>query len=77
MHANPFRMYQLATLQSVTVKFFNITGAARTMMKASALSMKAEIPSKMLAALPAFAAMPAMASTDVRFTTIEFCQSLN
>jgi hypothetical protein len=44
----------------------SISGAARSMIKASALSMKMDI-SKFAAIVPAMVAAPAFASVDVRF----------
>ncbi|KAJ1438595.1 hypothetical protein B484DRAFT_444450 [Ochromonadaceae sp. CCMP2298] len=41
------------------------SGAARTMLKAGALSMKMEMPKSLAAMAPALIALPAFASTDV------------
>eukprot|EP01038_Epipyxis_sp_PR26KG_P011520 gene11520-15433_t len=49
---------------------FVYNGAARTMIKASALSMKMEMPKIAAAIAPAFAALPAFASADAITSTM-------
>mmetsp|Transcript_32056 Transcript_32056/g.54063 ORF Transcript_32056/g.54063 Transcript_32056/m.54063 type:complete len:113 (-) Transcript_32056:197-535(-) len=61
--ARSFAAVVLFAILSYASAFIN-GGAARTMLKAGAMSMKMELPKSIAAMAPAMAALPAFASTD-------------
>eukprot|EP00401_Gymnodinium_catenatum_P013367 CAMPEP_0117547272 /NCGR_PEP_ID=MMETSP0784-20121206/47040_1 /TAXON_ID=39447 /ORGANISM="" /LENGTH=112 /DNA_ID=CAMNT_0005344175 /DNA_START=23 /DNA_END=361 /DNA_ORIENTATION=- len=69
MAKSSLQIFMALCLATFTSAFVH-NGAARTMMKASSLAMKMDIPKAVASFAPAFAALPAFASTDALTSTM-------